>query len=83
MDPTVQYVLAQAFAKSHEDWLQEASRENQAAGNVQQQTQLSFLEAKEAYDLAEGILNQRSASQQPQIGVIPAAPGISQLASKA
>jgi hypothetical protein len=69
-------VLEQAFTKSHSVGLAQADRENQAMGNIAEQTRLGFLENKSQMGLAEDILAQRSAQQQPQVGVIPAAGAI-------
>jgi hypothetical protein len=62
----------QAFAKSHFVGLASQDRENQAMGNIAEQTRLTFLEMKVSQDLATDILSQRSAEAQPQMGVVPA-----------
>lgn len=80
MDPTIQAVINQAFAKSHTLSLAQADRENSANGNIGEQTRLGFLEMKTGADIADQILSQRSVSQQPQVGVIPAAVPISKAA---
>jgi hypothetical protein len=54
-----------------------ATRENDAMTNLAEQTRLGFLEMKAGADIANDILNQRSVQQQPQTGVIAAAPPIS------
>jgi hypothetical protein len=70
--------LEQAFVKSNNQALAQADRENHAMGFIAEQTRLGFLEMKASNDLAVEILDQRSAQQQPQVGVIPPAKAISQ-----
>ena len=80
MDPTIELVLNQTFAKSHQVGLQAADRHSAGNDNVAEQTRLTFLEEKfkvgtreaaaqqrlDADKLAGQILQQRSAGMQPQ-----------------
>ena len=79
VDATIDKVLDQSFAKTHENFLAQAERENAAAGFLAEVTRLTFGAAESMQvQLAGGILAQRSVQQQPQVGVIPPAAPISQ-----
>lgn len=69
MQDSTALAFEQSFAKSHQLGLAQADRENSAAGNVAEQTRLTFLQSQMSNDLAEDILQQRSAQNQPQVGV--------------
>ena len=67
MDPTIKAIMDQALAKSHEDWLSQANRENQGMGFLSEAMRLGFSSgAARQADLAAGILSQRSVQAQPQ-----------------
>lgn len=66
MQDSTALAFEQAFAKSHFVGMAAVDRENQAMGNIAEQTRLGYLEMKQSFDLAEGILDQRSAGGQPQ-----------------
>ena len=79
VDATIDKVLDQSFAKTHESWLSQAERENAAAGFLAEVTRLTFgAAASMQVQLAGGILAQRSAQSQPGQGVIPATKVIGQ-----
>lgn len=66
VDATIEKVLDQSFAKTHESWLSQAERENAAAGFLAEVTRLTFgAAASMQVQLAGGILAQRSAQAQP------------------
>lgn len=74
----VQLAFEQGFQRNHQVGMNNLNREEQAMGNIAEQTRLSYLEAKAAgFDLASSILEERSASQQPQVGIVAAAPPVS------
>lgn len=78
MQDSTQLAFEQDFQQNHAMGLAALTRENQAMGNIAEQTRLGYLEAKSAgFDLASDILQQRSVQQQPQVGVVPAAAPIS------
>jgi hypothetical protein len=66
MQDSTAMVLEQLFVKSHELHVAEADRENAGWGNIAEQTRLLFLTRSQGNDLAQDILDQRSAGQQPQ-----------------
>lgn len=76
MQDSTALAFEQGFQRAHQMGLDAQTRENQAMGNIAEQTRLGFLEMKTSNDLAFSILDQRSAEQQPQVGVIPAAGAI-------
>lgn len=67
VDATIDKVLDQSFAKTHESWLSEAERENAGAGFLAEVTRLTFgAAASMQVQLAGGVLAQRAAQAQPQ-----------------
>jgi predicted membrane-bound mannosyltransferase len=67
VDATIDKVLDQAFAKTHELWMSQTQREDNAAGFLSEVTRLTFgAAASMQVQLAGGILAQRSAQAQPQ-----------------
>lgn len=75
MDPTIQALMNQALAKSHETWL--ATQDRAAAGdaNVAEQTRIAYLIDRANLALAGDILAQRSSQSQPQQGGTVINPG--------
>lgn len=88
MDPTIKHVLDQGFAANSQVLLQGAARHSAGNDNVAEQTRIGFLlermqvgtreaAATQRLDdnkLAENILAQRSASNQPATAGTPKAP---------
>lgn len=67
VDSTIDKVLDQAFAKTHEVWLGQMERENAGTGILAEVFRGSFgAAASMQVQLASGILAQRSAQAQPQ-----------------
>ena len=67
MDPTIQHVLNQAFAKTHELWLSNSQRDDAGGSFLAESMRLGFSSAAaRQVDLAGGILAQRSVQAQPQ-----------------
>jgi len=67
VDATIEKVLDQAFAKTHEVWLGQMERENAGTGLLSEITRGTFgAAASMQVQLASGILAQRSAQAQPQ-----------------
>ena len=66
MQDSTQLVLEQAFAQAHELSLQAGNRQRDGSDNVAEQTRLLFLTRSQSNDLAQDILDQRSAGGQPQ-----------------
>jgi hypothetical protein len=66
MQDSTQLVLEQAFAQAHELSLQAGNRQRDGSDNVAEQTRLLFLTRSQGNDLAQDILDQRSAGGQPQ-----------------
>jgi hypothetical protein len=67
VDPTIDKVLDQAFAKTHESWLAQSERENAGTGLLAEISRFTFSSAASMQvQLASGILAQRSAQAQPQ-----------------
>lgn len=67
VDATIDKVLDQAFAKTHEVWLGQAERENAGTGFLTEISRATFgAAASMQVQLASGILAQRAAQAQPQ-----------------
>ena len=76
VDATIDKVLDQAFAKTHEVWMGQMERENAGTGFLAEVTRLTFgAAASMQVQLAGGILAQRSAQSQPQVGSTAINPG--------
>ncbi len=65
MQDSTALILEQLMTKSHEQHMAQSDRENSAWGNVAEQTRLLFLTRSQGNDLAQDILDQRSAGGQP------------------
>jgi hypothetical protein len=82
MQDSTALAFEQSFAKSHFVGLAQADRENQAMGNLAEQTRLGYLSGVRDSSLAQDILDQRSVEQQPQVSVVPAVPTAGSTATK-
>jgi len=65
MDDSTAKSMDESFAQIHNVGMRNLNREEQSAGNIAEQTRLLFLMRAQANDLAQDILDQNSARNQP------------------
>lgn len=75
MDPLLDKLSNQSYAKTHEDWLSMQNRQLAGDANVAEQTRIAYLIDRANLALAGDILAQRSSQSQPQQGGTVINPG--------